>query len=511
MNRKLIPLLLSLFLAFALSAQAYVAKTNSQIDTLVAAGYGSLTNQRCSDIGKTVKQCLPQNWNALYALFQANGTSDEKVFAASLFTTGEWNGQTSNATAFGFWDYVLTYATGTPQSSWVVPMIDPATKTPYQIPYSSFSVGGGGGGDASTNTSSSVDGEVALFSGTGGKTLKRSTGSGMAKLTSGVLGMGAAGTDYLAPSAIGTTVQGYDGDLASLAGATGTNTIYYRSGANTFSPVTIGPNMSFVGGTLDSTASGAGIVDTEQAIGNANTAWAATNHVLRQNAALTANRSSALPLAAAYKKGELIVYMDKVTAATSAFSRAFTPAGSDTVNGGVTYTPFKGSGTMTLESDGVSAWTSINDTAAITMLQDPTDPTKLVQYDLSAMGTGESRTVRMLSPATPILTAQAGAGTSPTIGITGDAEAGEISITFGTSPTPGVAIVHVAATYPVIPRTITITPNNPAAIALQSAGSKGVSTGNKATNGWDIIANSTASTVDPARFSSTTASRPNEL
>lgn len=46
--------------------------------------------------------------------------------------------------------------------------------------------GGGGGGDASTNTATSVDGEVALFSGTGGKTLKRATGSGYPKLTSGV-------------------------------------------------------------------------------------------------------------------------------------------------------------------------------------------------------------------------------------------------------------------------------------------------------------------------------------
>lgn len=44
-----------------------------------------------------------------------------------------------------------------------------------------------GGGDFSSNTSSSVDGEVVLFSGTGGKTGKRATGSGLAKLTSGVM------------------------------------------------------------------------------------------------------------------------------------------------------------------------------------------------------------------------------------------------------------------------------------------------------------------------------------
>lgn len=47
--------------------------------------------------------------------------------------------------------------------------------------------GGGGSGDVSSNTSSSVDSEVAIFSGTSGKTIKRATGSGLATLTSGVL------------------------------------------------------------------------------------------------------------------------------------------------------------------------------------------------------------------------------------------------------------------------------------------------------------------------------------
>jgi len=48
--------------------------------------------------------------------------------------------------------------------------------------------GGGGGGDFSTNTSSSSDGELVLFSGTGGKTGKRSNGfTGFAFVSSGVL------------------------------------------------------------------------------------------------------------------------------------------------------------------------------------------------------------------------------------------------------------------------------------------------------------------------------------
>lgn len=46
----------------------------------------------------------------------------------------------------------------------------------------------------------SVDSQVALFKGTTGKMLKAAQGSGMVKLSSGVLGYGVAGTDYVLPS-----------------------------------------------------------------------------------------------------------------------------------------------------------------------------------------------------------------------------------------------------------------------------------------------------------------------
>jgi hypothetical protein len=46
----------------------------------------------------------------------------------------------------------------------------------------------GGGGDASSNTASSVDGEVALFSGTAGKTIRRSALTGVLRSDAGVLG-----------------------------------------------------------------------------------------------------------------------------------------------------------------------------------------------------------------------------------------------------------------------------------------------------------------------------------
>jgi hypothetical protein len=75
---------------------------------------------------------------------------------------------------------------------------------------------GGGGGDV-TGQASSVDSEVALFSGTTGKIIKRATGSGIPKLTSGVLSIGTAGTDYVAPGgALGTPSSGTATNLTGL-------------------------------------------------------------------------------------------------------------------------------------------------------------------------------------------------------------------------------------------------------------------------------------------------------
>jgi hypothetical protein len=54
--------------------------------------------------------------------------------------------------------------------------------------------------------------------------------------------------------------QPLDGDLTALAALSGTNVIYYRAGASTWSAVTIGANLTFSGGTLSATG-GAGSGD----------------------------------------------------------------------------------------------------------------------------------------------------------------------------------------------------------------------------------------------------------
>lgn len=50
--------------------------------------------------------------------------------------------------------------------------------------------------------------------------------------------------------AIGSQVQAWDADLDAISALSGTSTIYYRNGAGTWSPVTIGASLSFSGGTL---------------------------------------------------------------------------------------------------------------------------------------------------------------------------------------------------------------------------------------------------------------------
>jgi hypothetical protein len=57
---------------------------------------------------------------------------------------------------------------------------------------------------------------------------------------------------------IGTNVQAWDADLDALAALSGTNTIYYRSAASTWAPVSIGTQLSFSSGTLNVIGGGGG-------------------------------------------------------------------------------------------------------------------------------------------------------------------------------------------------------------------------------------------------------------
>lgn len=96
--------------------------------------------------------------------------------------------------------------TGVLKSSSGVPAVVTGTSTNCVLVDGTSAACSGLGGDASTNTSTSVDGESVLFSGTGGKTLKRSTLTAtVVKSASGVRSAATAGSDYSAPGTTETT------------------------------------------------------------------------------------------------------------------------------------------------------------------------------------------------------------------------------------------------------------------------------------------------------------------
>lgn len=131
-------------------------------------------------------------------------TDAETLFIQNLtgltFVTGDilyYNGTSLTNLGIGSAGQVLTVTSGLP--AWT-------------------GIGGASTGDVSSNTATSVDSEIALFSSTTGKIIKRATGSGIAKLTSGVLSVVAAPAGAI----VGTT------DIQTLTNKTfalGSNTL----------------------------------------------------------------------------------------------------------------------------------------------------------------------------------------------------------------------------------------------------------------------------------------------
>lgn len=78
--------------------------------------------------------------------------------------------------------------------------------------------------------------------------------------------------------------QPLDADLTSLASAANTNAMYYRSAANTWSPVTIGTGISFTGGTLSGTSGGGDVFKATDNIFTASNYFTGPRTVMGHNA-----------------------------------------------------------------------------------------------------------------------------------------------------------------------------------------------------------------------------------
>lgn len=105
-----------------------------------------------------------------------------------------------------------------------------------------------GTGDFSSNTATSVDGEAVVFSGTGGKTGRRFSLTGLIKSASGVLAAAVAGTDYMHPGTTSLVTVGFTITPLSLgtvssgtttpAAAGGNYQYYSNNGAHTLAAPT---------------------------------------------------------------------------------------------------------------------------------------------------------------------------------------------------------------------------------------------------------------------------------
>jgi len=117
---------------------------------------------------------------------------------------------------------------------------------------------GAGSGDV-TGQSSSVDSEIALFSGTGGKTIKRMTGSGLVKATSGVASVVAPGTGVetflTTPSSANLA--------AALTDETGTGALVFANSPSLTTPALAGETYSFASVTAGTNAQGQGALTAD--------------------------------------------------------------------------------------------------------------------------------------------------------------------------------------------------------------------------------------------------------
>lgn len=159
------------FTAYSLIDKAYL---DSVLGTLGGGGITSINSQTgpaiTLDEGTAGTDfSITQSTNTIFFNLPSSSASNRGLLTAADWST--FNGKLANITGLVTQGTNVTI-TGSGTSG-----------SPYVI----NSSGGGGGGDFSSNTSSSVDNEMVLFSGTGGKTGKRATSTGILLGTSGVL------------------------------------------------------------------------------------------------------------------------------------------------------------------------------------------------------------------------------------------------------------------------------------------------------------------------------------
>jgi hypothetical protein len=107
-----------------------------------------------------------------------------------------------------------------------------------------------GTGNVVSNEIISVDGEITLFSGTGGKTIKRGGFTGLLKALAGVVSAAVAAVDYVVPGVI--TGSGLTQATARLLGRT-------TASSGAVEEISVGTGLQLAAGVLSNTAADTGI------------------------------------------------------------------------------------------------------------------------------------------------------------------------------------------------------------------------------------------------------------
>jgi hypothetical protein len=84
---------------------------------------------------------------------------------------------------------------------------------------------------------------------------------------------------YLTTTAAAAAYQPLDADLTAIAALTGTNTIYYRSGANTWSAVNVSTGLAFAGGNLTATGGGGNVSNSGTPTAGQIAVWTDATHI----------------------------------------------------------------------------------------------------------------------------------------------------------------------------------------------------------------------------------------
>lgn len=194
---------------------------------------------------------------------KAEGIITEAEVSAALGFTFSANAKTFNAAAnYAAMTALLSAFTGDGGSGGVKGLVPaPASGDATKTLRGDGTWVSGGSGDV-VGQASSVDGEGALFSGTGGKTIKRLSVTGLLKAAAGVISQAVAGTDYYNPG--GTDVAVADGGTgASSAASAATNLGLGTGDSPQFTAVNLGHASDT---TVDRSAAGRMAVEGKDAL-----------------------------------------------------------------------------------------------------------------------------------------------------------------------------------------------------------------------------------------------------